>query len=547
MHSSHRCRRSHSSRRLRLERLEDRSVPSAYSLIDLGTLGGLPAHALDINEAGQAVGQSANAAGQPHAFLWDDGVMIDLGTIGGTTSGAGALNDAGQVVGSSRVAPGNFISDSFLWENGVMTGLGVTATQGTFAAGINNAGQVVGAWYDGHHWRAYLWDNGALSEPFPGRAADINEAGQVAGEWEITRGYPVAAIWDSKQGPRELGILPGGVFSGAAALNDFGQVVGWSESFNGDRAVLWDNGQMIDLGPGAAADINNAGQIVGHSSIWIDGVRANLNELVPAGSGLTIWSAAGINDAGQIVASAVDAQGFMHAVLLNPLSANTPAITINDVSVSEGNNGITAANFTVTISNASNQTVTVQFLTANGTATAGSDYQSTGGTLTFAPGQTSQTITVTVIGDRIPEPNRTFFVNLSNAGDAIIGDSQGVGTIIDDEPRISINDVTLTEGSSGTKLFTFTVTLSVAYDQTVTMSYRTANGTATSTGGQADYVSQTRTLTFNAGQTQKTISVAVNGDTRKEKDETFFVDLFGNSSSSLITKSRGIGTILNDD
>ena len=85
----------------------------------------------------------------------------------------------------------------------------------------------------------------------------------MAGAWESTRNYPVAAIWDSKLGPREIGVLPGGILSEAYGLNDLGQVVGWSESFNGNNAFLWDGSQMIDLGSGFAADINNAGTIVG--------------------------------------------------------------------------------------------------------------------------------------------------------------------------------------------------------------------------------------------------------------------------------------------
>ena len=87
--------------RLRLERLEDRSVPAAYALTDLG---GAFSFANDINEAGQVVGSATTASGQSHAFLWENGAMTDLGTLGGPTSGAGGLNDAGQVVGGSRVS-----------------------------------------------------------------------------------------------------------------------------------------------------------------------------------------------------------------------------------------------------------------------------------------------------------------------------------------------------------------------------------------------------------------------------------------------------------
>jgi hypothetical protein len=77
------------------------------------------------------------------------------------------------------------------------------------------------------------------------------------------------------------------------------------------------------------------------------------------------------------------------------------------------------------------------------------------------------------------------------------------------------------------------------------MSYRTVDGTATTSDG--DYVAKTGTLTFAAGETSKTITIVVNGDSKKEADEYFYLDLFGNSSNSLFTKNRGIGTILNDD
>ena len=154
--------------------------------------------------------------------------------------------------------------------------------------------------------------------------------------------------------------------------------------------------------------------------------------------------------------------------------------------------------FTVSLSALSTTPVTVNYATADGTATAGSDYQSMSGTLTFAPGETSKTITVQVIGDRLAEPNETFTVNLRNPTNANIGNGQGVGTILDDEPRISISDVSKKEGRTGqTTLFTFTVTLSAAYDQPVTMLFRTVDGTATTS--DHDYVAQTGTLTFNPG------------------------------------------------
>ena len=194
----------------------------------------------------------------------------------------------------------------------------------------------------------------------------------------------------------------------------------------------------------------------------------------------------------------------------------------------------------------SSQPGSLAYAIAGGTAASGSDYVASSGTLTIPAGQMSGTITVLVKGDRAGEANETFFVNLSNPTNATLTDVQGQGTIVDDEPRISISDVSKAEGKRGqTTLFTFTVTLSAPYDQAVTMSYRTVNGTATS--GSGDYVAKTGTLTFTPGVTSMTITIEVKGDSKREANETFYLDLFGNSSNSLFTKNRGIGSILNDD
>jgi hypothetical protein len=223
-----------------------------------------------------------------------------------------------------------------------------------------------------------------------------------------------------------------------------------------------------------------------------------------------------------------------------------PRINVIDVTKIEGNSGTTQVNFTVSLSAAYDAPVTVHFATANGTATAGNDYQASSGTLTIPVGQTSATISVLVNGDRLPESNETFFVDLSQATNGFIAIGRGQGTIMDDEQRISIGDVTKSEGKKGqTTLFTFTVTLSAAYDQPVTMSFNTTDGTAKTS--DADYVAKSGTLTFNPGETTKTITIVVNGDSKREADETFYLDLFGLSGNALFTKNRGLGTILNDD
>ena len=177
---------------------------------------------------------------------------------------------------------------------------------------------------------------------------------------------------------------------------------------------------------------------------------------------------------------------------------------------------------------------------------AGSDFQSTAGSLTFAPGETTRSISVPVFGDRRGESDERFTVNLSDPVNATVADAGGAGTIADDEPRISIGDVSMAEGKKGqTTLFTFTVTLSAAYDQPITMSYQTLNGSATS--GTRDYVARRGTLTFAPGETKKTITIEVRGDSKREANETFNLDLFGNSGNSLFSRKRGRGTILNED
>ena len=224
-----------------------------------------------------------------------------------------------------------------------------------------------------------------------------------------------------------------------------------------------------------------------------------------------------------------------------------PTLSINNVNANEGNAGTTPFVFTVTLSAASASTVTVNYATADGTATSGSDYAATSGTLTFNPGITTQTITVNVNGDTTVEPNEPFVVNLSVPTNATIATAQGTGTIVNDDvaplPTLSINNVNANEGNAGTTPFVFTVTLSAASASTVTVNYATADGTATS---GSDYAATSGTLTFNPGITTQTITVNVNGDTTVEPNEPFVVNLSAPTNATIAT-AQGTGTIVNDD
>lgn len=113
-------------------------------------------------------------------------------------------------------------------------------------------------------------------------------------------------------------------------------------------------------------------------------------------------------------------------------------------------------------------------------------------------------------------------------------------------PRVSIGDVTKAEGKNGqSTFFTFTVTLSTIFNQPITMSFGTV--AATATVDDKDFVPLTGTLTFSPGEFSKTITIQVIGDRKNESDEFFYLDLFGLSDNALFSKSRGLGTIKNDD
>ena len=222
-----------------------------------------------------------------------------------------------------------------------------------------------------------------------------------------------------------------------------------------------------------------------------------------------------------------------------------PALSIANASVPEGNGGIVNATFTLSLSAASGQPVSVAYATANVTATAPSDYTTTSGTLAFAPGSTSQTIVVPVTGDSLNETDETFQVNLTSPSQATLAVAQGIGTIVNDDPQpaISVADISFNEGNTGTTTATFALTLSAASGRIVTVNYGTADGSATA---GSDYTAASGTAIFAVGSTATNITVAVTGDTVMEANETFLLNLSGPSNATL-ARTQATGTIVNDE
>ncbi|HEX8155567.1 MAG TPA: Calx-beta domain-containing protein [Thermoanaerobaculia bacterium] len=223
-----------------------------------------------------------------------------------------------------------------------------------------------------------------------------------------------------------------------------------------------------------------------------------------------------------------------------------PVISIGDRTLAEGNSGTTNFQFTISIAAESSLPVEIDYATAPGTATPGTDYTHTTGHAVIAPGNFSTTIVVPVAGDATFEPDETFFVNLSNPVNATPGDMQGLGTISNDEgvPTLTINDVALGEGNAGSTPFTFTLTLSAASATPVTVDWATANNTAMAPGDYTAVPTTQATIPANALST--TVVVQVIGDAVTEPNETFFVNL-SNANGAAIGDAQGLGTILNDE
>ena len=246
------------------------------------------------------------------------------------------------------------------------------------------------------------------------------------------------------------------------------------------------------------------------------------------------------------------------------------SILIDSVSIAEGASGQTPMVFNLRLSRPTIQPVSVNYSVIAGlvivdpmtggnvgnTALAGNDFLPDMGTITFTPGELVASLTVLVNGDTMIEADETFDVVLSNPVNAILVDGMGAtqatiagtGTILNDDTSVSIDDVVQRELDSGTSTFDFTVTLSESTVETVAVDFATSVGPGpnAATAG-VDYQAQAGTLTFAPGETSKTVSIVVAGDTSSEVFETFAVDLTIASSSAQLLDGQGLGTIQNDD
>lgn len=233
-----------------------------------------------------------------------------------------------------------------------------------------------------------------------------------------------------------------------------------------------------------------------------------------------------------------------------PQPPSPVTISVQDTTILEGTSGSSAAAFSVTLSAASTATVTLAYATSDSTATsADQDYVATSGVLSFAPGETSKTVSVQVRGDTKFEPNESFVLTLTAPTNATLMQAQGRATIVNDDaapviPQLSISDAIVLEPNLTTATTTLTVRLSQAVTNTVTVAYATVDGSATSQ--DQDYTPASGALVFGPGETTHTLVVSALGDLRPEEDETFTVRLSSPLNATL-AKADGTVTIRNDD
>ena len=245
---------------------------------DLGTLGGNQSLVSNINDRGQIFGEAMNAVPDPfslyynlmgfntgtqtRAFLWQNGQKLDLGTLGGPDAAAFFGNERGQVVGASYTnsipnpTTGLPTLDPFLWENGTMIDLGTLGGTIGLADMLNNRGEVIGTsnLTGDQTSHPFLWRNGMLTDLFtstiggsPITADQLNDDGEIVGGGAFP-GQPFDAYLWRNGVATDLGRLMGDCSSEGVALNSDAQVIGYSLSCDSHhRAVLWEDGSMIDL------------------------------------------------------------------------------------------------------------------------------------------------------------------------------------------------------------------------------------------------------------------------------------------------------------
>jgi fibro-slime domain-containing protein/uncharacterized repeat protein (TIGR01451 family) len=224
-----------------------------------------------------------------------------------------------------------------------------------------------------------------------------------------------------------------------------------------------------------------------------------------------------------------------------------PTFSIADLEVLEGETGSKEVALTVKLNSASSLETRVGYFTADGTATAGSDYQSAQGTLVFPLGTVSKEIRITIIGDTLDEPNETLLVHLGEPVNAAVDRSPATLTLKQDERMLTMAAVQAKEGDAGPTLVTLTARLSATSTLPVYWNWQTAEvGETNAATAGADFVAASGTLEIPAGQIQATTQVSILGDQLGEADEILTISLSAAVNATADQASAQV-KILDDD
>ncbi|MDP4625328.1 MAG: glycoside hydrolase family 9 protein [Akkermansiaceae bacterium] len=317
----------------------------------------------------------------------------------------------------------------------------------------------------------------------------------------------------------------------------------WADGFNAD-VVITNNSDIAITGWTVAFDL----PVAGFSNSWnaTEGASTATRKVFS-----NISTNAKINPGASrsfgftaIGAFSVPATNFTFNDLAP--AANIPALSIADHSAPEGNTSNERV-FNVSLSSVANTAVTVDWATEDVTALADQDYTTASGSLTFAAGELTKNIAVTILGDAQEEPNETFHIVLNNANGAPINKATAIGTLVNDDfaPGLSITGGSVIEGDPGNNLdLTFTVTLSPPAENPVSVDYASSSGTATS---GTDFTPVSGILLFNPGETTKTITTPIIGDSDQEFPETLTITLTNPTGGSTIRTAQAIGSIYDND
>jgi len=423
--------------------------------------------------------------------------VTDLGPVGTVTAHANDINDAGQAVGSFS-ATGITGPRAFVWQDGRLT---VLSNLHSGAAGISPNGRVVGTARipPSTFFEGVIFENGDVTTlGFQGTAgAAINDHRQVVG----TINHSMPFLWDSGV-LTELGTF-GGPCGSAADINNLGQVVGLACTSTGTElgpsahAFLWQGGVMTGIEPfpghvdSGATAINSLGQVAGWSSITDPEIY-------------DVQATSFIYDNGEKRALPI-------------ASTEHYAYDINDLGH------------------------------VVGTMRAGGFFGKFSGYI-FKDGVGTNLNTVLLPGSGL----HILYANaINNAGEIVgIAYDSRMGThavlltpVAADTPIVNVGNASATEGHTGTSPATVTVSLTQASSQPVSVSFSTANGTASA----SDYQATSGTVTFNPGETSRTLTVLINGDRAGEANETFSVNLSSATGGATLGDATGAVTIVDDE